>query len=700
MTPTRIGFSSPPLEATTKIGDRTISGLLMSMGQGDSFVLSVPAATEIPLGSFDRRVLSPSVIDGILDAASDLEDTSAESWAELISKCDIDLTDDESNALFQACSSGAMPGALCSLPSWASVLIEELESDVPPTWIYVSDQCIALDQREFVEADHGGGEPTIEGQWTILSRGATLTSASFGVPVEFCIARDGDAVVAVLHEFDNGSCIVSEAGGVADEHYEADDVKRGEASTTFVRGRVVSYCCVSQNYSAVHAETESYGAFWLPASCLSQTAPSAQNDDAPGGGLFGQDGGNFYVDHQGERMHIATALKILQRHVDQVSHNRSERFRTMRRLEELGLVPLAHYALKREADHLRGIVFVVASLDKLVRVAQGSTVAHLDTAAVDAPNLQAQFTYFDVDGNGVYRRSRRQSGQMPLVNAPDLIITRVDLEHAEGANGGRLSTETLAQLGEISFVDEHQASQTRRVELVVCKKARGATRSTSRAPSLTQRCRLAARLDPACKLEPQGSVVSGDLLISIGDVRVEGGCAAARSAIRSAMARAEVLGGRVSLVFWRPPADWTPPVAGDGDEQDGRDGDAGAASEAAMAPPAPPREPELSETQMVSLARVTKRLDGGDSNSNLTRICAALGLTRTGGAMQRKRRIDAELRRRKFPAFTEWEPTHAEISSLFAGDADSFYAKYLGTVHSVAKAERMLTALATHASSH
>ena len=106
-------------------------------------------------------------------------------------------------------------------------------------------------------------------------------------------------------------------------------------------------------------------------------------------------------------MHVATALKILQRHVDQVSHNRSERFRTMRRLEELGLVPLAHYALKREADHLRGIVFVVASLDKLVRVAQGSTVAHLDTAAVDAPNLQAQFTYFDVDGNGVYRRSRR-----------------------------------------------------------------------------------------------------------------------------------------------------------------------------------------------------------------------------------------------------------------------------------------------------
>jgi hypothetical protein len=41
---------------------------------------------------------------------------------------------------------------------------------------------------------------------------------------------------------------------------------------------------------------------------------------------------------------------------------------------------------------------------------------------------------------------------MPLVNAPDLIITRVDLEHAEGANGGRLSTETetLAQLGEMS----------------------------------------------------------------------------------------------------------------------------------------------------------------------------------------------------------------------------------------------------------
>ena len=693
MTPTRIGFSSPPLEATTKIGDRTISGLLISMGPGDSFVLSVPAATEIPLGSFDRRVLSPSVIDGILDAASDLEDTSFEAWVELISSCDIDLTDDESKALFHACASGSVPDELSSLPSWASGLLEELESDVPPTWIYISNRCIVLDQREFVErSDHGGGEITKEGNWTILCRDASLASTSFCEPLVFNIAGDGDAVVAILHEFDNGSCVVIEAGGFADEHYEADGVTQSGGSTHPVQGRVVSYCCVSENYSAVRVETDSYGVFWLPASCLPQTAPSAQNNDAPSGGSFGQDGGNFYVDHQGDRMHIATALKILQRHVDQVSHNRSERFRTTRRLQELGLVPLAHYAVKRQAEHLRGNVFVIVSLDKLVRVAQGSNVSHLDTAAMEAPNLQAQFTYFDVGSAGVYRRSRRQSGQMPLTNASGLIIMRADLEHTEGINGGRLSTGTLAKLGEMSFVDEHQASQTHRVELVVCKKARGATRSTSRAPSLTQYCRLAARVDPACKLEPPGLIIAGDVLISIGDVRVEGGCTAARSAIRSAMARAEVLGGRVSLVFWRPPADWTPPVPGVNDEDGGQDQDEVADGEAERAH-APPREPELSETQMISLARVTKRLDGGDSKSNLTRICAALGLTRSGGAMQLKRRIEAELRRRKFPDFSEWEPTHGEVSSLFAGDADSFYEKYLGTIHSVPQAERMLAAL-------
>ena len=73
---------------------------------------------------------------------------------------------------------------------------------------------------------------------------------------------------------------------------------------------------------------------------------------APSGdsaGSFGQHGSDFYVNRAGERLHIATALKILQRWVDEVPHNRGERFRNGRTKDEKpDLTPLSYYVLRNQ----------------------------------------------------------------------------------------------------------------------------------------------------------------------------------------------------------------------------------------------------------------------------------------------------------------------------------------------------------------
>ena len=95
-------------------------------------------------------------------------------------------------------------------------------------------------------------------------------------------------------------------------------------------------------------------------------------------------------------MHIATALKILQRWVDQVSTNRSECFRVRaQQKDESDLVPLAFYAVKLNVAS-QVPVFAVATLDKLVRVAEGSATTYLDTASYSTPNVDTQFTFYDL----------------------------------------------------------------------------------------------------------------------------------------------------------------------------------------------------------------------------------------------------------------------------------------------------------------
>ena len=162
------------------------------------------------------------------------------------------------------------------------------------------------------------------------------------------------------------------------------------------------------------------------------------------------------------------------------------------------------------------------------------------------------------------------------------------------------------------------------------------------------------------------------------------GAVNARSVLRHATTREEASGGRVDLVFWRPPSEWVPPTADAQLEQ----GEAEHEPASAASP-----ETEWSENEMISLARITKRLNGGDSPSNLKRLCIALGLEAMGSELRLKRRIEAELRRLDFTSNVDWEPSHTDVASLFAGDAAAFHAKYGRVVHSVPTAERMLHAL-------
>ena len=99
------------------------------------------------------------------------------------------------------------------------------------------------------------------------------------------------------------------------------------------------------------------------------------------------------------------------------------------------------------------------------------------------------------------------------------------------------------------------------------------------------------------------------------------------------------------------------------------------------------------EVEMVNLACVTKRLEGGDSTSNLTRFCKALGVPSSGSVLNKKRRIEIELRRLKFADNTDWAPTHGDIASLFAGGTGAFHAKFAEVAHTVASADRMLRGL-------
>ena len=118
-------------------------------------------------------------------------------------------------------------------------------------------------------------------------------------------------------------------------------------------------------------------------------------------------------------------------------------------------------------------VFAIASLDKLIRVAEGSVISSLDTASYSTPNADTQFTFYDLLEDGTYVRSIRQTNQEPHTAANSRVIARVDLRMSGvlGVNDGTLSGASKAALLEKSFVDERQAAAVGVVSLQVPKEA-------------------------------------------------------------------------------------------------------------------------------------------------------------------------------------------------------------------------------------
>ena len=678
-------MTSPPSECVMKLGNTEVAGTLIAISADDGMcMMTAPANEELDLSQLGTRFLSPGAKAAISEAwrSRSADSQTAESWKEAVKHADVDLTEGESADLFRACSNGNF-GDLPELPAWAAELVNDAdESPVPPTWVFVSDACVAFLSQAPAYEDADDSEEDLAdcalSQYTFVSKNITPSDISIGMPVTLTITVHDHATVALIHGFQDGSCIVIESGAFPDDHYKIAAEDAGDARPGQIDGVAVAYSCCTASYAAVLIRNVR-GEFWIPvALCRTSQGPQEPSDangsegNAP---TFGQIKGDFYVNKDGKRMHIATALKILQRWVDQVSTNRSERFRVRNKKDESDLVPLAFYAVKLNVASTIP-VFAIASLDKLVRVAEGSATSYLDTASYSTPNVDTQFTFYDLLEDGNYVRSVRQTNQEPHTAANSRVISRVDLQMSGvlGVNGGTLSGASKAAMLEKSFVDERQAAAVDVVSLQVPKKAR--TGTATKAPPLTGLCALSANL---------GEARAGDVLLTVNGRRVDG-ATAGRSALRSAINREQANGGHVELTFWRPPVGWTPPVAAREDDEGTEQADSDSA-------PAQLARGELQEVEMTNLARVTKRLEGGDSNSNLTRFCTTLGVPSSGSVLNKKRRLETELRRLNFSNNSDWAPTHSDITSLFAGGTDAFHAKFGAVVHTVATADRMLRGL-------
>lgn len=680
-------MTSPPSDCALKLGDTDVSGTLLAISaDGGMCIMTAPASQELDLSQLGARFLSPGAKVAISEAWSSrtADSQTAEAWKEAVREADVDLTEAESADLFRACSSGCF-GDLPELPAWAVELVSDAdESPVPPTWVFASDDCVAFLARPPAYGDEDADDTEEPGSYTFISKNITPVDMSIGMAITLPVMTHDHATVAVIHRFQDGSCVVIEDGAFGDDHYKIAAEDTEDLCASEVGGVVVAYSCYAATYAAALIKN-SRGEFWIPVALLRTSQASAELGDASGSDdanakdtpAFGQIGGDFYVNKDNKKMHIATALKILQRWVDQVSTNRAERFRVRNKKDESDLVPLAFYAVKLNVVS-QVPVFVVATLDKLVRVAEGSATTYLDTASYSAPNVDTQFTLYDLREDGTYARSIRQTNQEPHMAANSRIIARVDLSFADapGVNGGTLSDTSKAVLLGKSFVDERQAAAVSGVSLQVRKKGRAVGTATTKAPPLTAQCALAADL---------GDARAGDVLLKVDGRRVTG-ATAGRSALRSAINREQANGGCVDLTFWRPPVGWTPPASVQ-EEEENSEGPVDSEGASAVA------RGEFQEVEMVNLARVTKRLEGGDSTSNLTRFCKALGVPSSGSVLNKKRRIETELRRLKFADNTDWAPTHGDIASLFAGGTGAFHAKFAEVVHTVASADRMLRGL-------
>ena len=490
-TPRREHLSSAPIQAQIIIGEVRIQGVLITMEESG---VAVMTTEEVDVSALGCRLLGRAVKEELAAAFGALNSSpSLEDWNREISRYHIDLTAEESSALYDEFSSDASAPPP-SLPGWASCIVEEAEEgDFPPSWIFGSETWVAfvsfdaLSQEEHDAGDDDDidrADSAVRQVYTFISK-VIVSRVTVGAAVSVELGLNGAPTVAVLHRYEDRSQGVIEADAIAaDDHYNMPppppppSVAATTTTTTAIGGRVISCCTCSAVFSAVLVET-TRGKFWVPTTlAFPVQLRDGPTDGAPSedsAGSFGQHGSDFYVNRAGERLHIATALKILQRWVDEVSHNRGERFRNGRAKDEkLDLTPLSHYAIKRETPRLNGLTYTTASLGTLSRVAEGSASAPVHTANYDTPNLEGQFTFYDLADDGSYRRSGKKTKSEKLTQCKSRIIMRVDLGLSDVFNGGLLSATTKAKLAELGFIDPKQAQNLVEATLTVPKKRRGA----------------------------------------------------------------------------------------------------------------------------------------------------------------------------------------------------------------------------------
>ena len=136
------------------------------------------------------------------------------------------------------------------------------------------------------------------------------------MPVTLPITVHDHATVALIHGFQDGSCIVIESGAFPDDHYKTTARDAGDARPGQIDGVEVAYSCCTASYAAVLVKNVR-GEFWIPVALWRTSQGPQEPSDANGSEgnapTFGQIKGDFYVNKDGKRMHVATALKILQR---------------------------------------------------------------------------------------------------------------------------------------------------------------------------------------------------------------------------------------------------------------------------------------------------------------------------------------------------------------------------------------------------
>ena len=532
-----------------------------------------------------------------------------------------------------------------SIQEWAREHVEiASESDAGVTCVLVAEDGVILDQTHIVEAseeteEEPGDDHHEQAMFTLVTRKALQFDESkahvraMGASVEIDVAVASSGVpIAVVQKLPNGGVLVSEAFTTEDDHYYIEPPLSLSLTTT--TGVVRGYVMASKEYSAYEVQVgDNY--FWIPvASFVSGSVPELETEL---GLRFGQIGGDFFVRQKdGSRLHVATALKLLQGWVDHASHNRAERFRVKRKPPEGDLAPLSYYARVVSTGDMAGVSFIISSLDKLVKITSGySSWPH--SAAFDEHDIFVQFTDYELDESGLYVRTARQSEQQALASVTPQIALKVSVVEEQG--GGRLTAESEAQLLQLSLVNERTAADE--IALVFpTRNKRSKQRQQLPMPFELDANRQLITINHSCSFSGSRQPSPGDVLLGI-DGQHCTDASSARAELRESIRREQgnPNGGSVLLRLWKPPRGWTVPSPDD-DKEDDAATDATEEDEAL---------PEWTEGEMACLKRVCCRTIGGSKEkSNLITMCKALSIRSDGSHMKMQRRIEAELRRREF----------------------------------------------------